>query len=238
MRRYPVFAIVALVFIGITKLLQVTAFDAKQYEKYKKMSFAKVNDKKQIKKKSKKEPEVINLSDSVSQVAENTTQPAFDNENDEAFESSADTPTVDDRSDVSMETSEKNNLDDLKNNYLAPLIASLPTGQLREDIVVRYYRHRLDGNKVYVLRDLGYYIHEKQATETEGLGSNVLIYGDEVTVQDIQIVAYTLLDQGLPLKAIQPTQFSWKSNSLEVGTDTLLLDYMDLSYEDIQNFNK
>ncbi|MEO1253741.1 MAG: hypothetical protein AAFY41_02475, partial [Bacteroidota bacterium] len=123
-------------------------------------------------------------------------------------------------------------------DYLKSIINSLPSGQLREDVVIRYYRHEKDGNKVDALKDLGYYIHEKKATETAGLGSNVLIYGENVTTEDIKIVAYTLIDQGLPLKAIYHTQFEWKSTSLEIGTDTLLTEDSILSPQDISNFKK
>ena len=242
MGKYPVFALVALIFIGIIKLLQVTVFDADQYGKYRKMSFTSVEAKKDTTQKAKKEEKPIDSVEKVSEpeqlIAESDTIASFESVDESTEEINNETP--DQTDDIQEETfaSQFVSLEDLKRNYLNTILEELPPGQLREDIVVRYYRHEKDGNKVYVLRDLGYYIHEKEATETMGLGSNVLIYGDDVPIEDIQIVAYTLLDQGLPLKAIEPTQFDWKSTSLEVGTDTLLLSNSVLTDTDIQNFSK
>lgn len=240
MGKYPIYAIVALVFIGIVKLLQVTAFDAEQYTKNKKANFGS----KPITEKSadKKIPPKENPS------TFKPTKPTPQNSEDAPttiLDQSAKDSTTEAKTEQSFEPSQPvkaktsyENLSDLKNNYLAPKLAGLPPGQLREDVVIRYYRHDKDGDKIYSLRDLGYYIHEKEATETAGLGSNVLYYGSEVAVEDIQIVAYTLLEVGLPLKSIQPTQFKWKSTSLEVGTDTLLLNDATLTDAEIKNFNK
>ncbi len=248
MGKYPVYAIVALIFIGIIKLIQVTAFDAKQYEKNKKSSFSNYNTK-----SGKTLPKTSETKDKVGENTTDTTSiveelPLADstriesNEQDSLEENQDLTVGEFESQPSGFATSENqaiySGLEDLKNNYLAPILESLPSGQLREDVVIRYYRHEKDGNKVYVLRKLGFYIHEKEATETAGLGSNVLYYGDDVSTEDIQIVAYTLLEEGLPIKSIVPTQFSWKSTSIEVGTDTLLLDSPVLSESDIQAFNK
>jgi hypothetical protein len=127
-------------------------------------------------------------------------------------------------------------LEDLKQNYLSIKNASLQEGRSREDVVIRYYKHEKDGDKVYSLRTLRYYLHEKPATETQGLGSNVIYYGGQVKPEDIQIVAYTLLEEGIPLKSIERSKFDWKSNAIEIGTDTLLIGAPNLSKADIQNF--
>ena len=248
MQKYPIYAIVAIVFVGIIKLLQVTAFDVDQYSKNKENSFAKTEIK--AKPPIKKEKAQSAKPSEKQEASENATPPPKEAENAEAatdpaneteVDNTPDTPPV---TDTSFEDTTENTtttysgLTDLKNRYLAPLIANLPQGQLREDVVIRYYKHDQDGDRVYSLRDLGYYIHEKEASETAGLGSNVMYYGEDVSTEDIQIVAYTLLANGLPLKAIVPTQFSWKSNSIEIGTDTLLINSVNLSESVIQEFSK
>ncbi|WP_424962366.1 hypothetical protein [Ekhidna sp.] len=253
MGKYPVYAIVALVFIGVIKLLQITAFDAERYTKNKKASFSK-----DIFKPAKNDTTYTS-----SQVAEETTPPvlgrteadslksedfetpekADESAKQEAFEPSDnfDTQPSESESNVANEPTTARSysgLDELKNIYLAPKIANLPPGQLREDVVIRYYRHDQDGDKVYSLKELGYYIHEKEATETEGLGSNVMYYGANVTVEDIQIVAYMLLSNGLPLKSIEPSSYSWKANAIEIGTDPDILDDGNLTESDVRNFSK
>lgn len=251
MGKYPVYAIVALVFIGVIKLLQIIAFDAEQYTKNKKASFSK-----DIFKPAKKDAAFNS-----SQEGKETPPPVLGRTEGDSLESGvgtmeqADEPTerVDfDQSDSSFDSQPTepeggfanetarsySGLDELKNIYLAPKIADLPPGQLREDVVIRYYRHDQDGDKVYSLKELGYYIHEKEATETEGLGSNVMYYGANVAVEDIQIVAYMLLSRGLPLKSIKPSSYSWKANAIEIGTDPDILHARNLTEEDVRNFKK
>ncbi|MEP5104116.1 MAG: hypothetical protein ABJQ84_05825, partial [Ekhidna sp.] len=63
-------------------------------------------------------------------------------------------------------------------------------------------------------------------------------YGGDVNIEDIQIVAFTLLANGLPIKSIERSQFEWKSNAIEIGTDTLLLDAANLTNQEIANFIK
>lgn len=248
MGKYPVYAIVALVFIGIIKLLQITAFDAEQYTKNKKASFSKdifkpaendasFDSSKPMSKVDKETPSpVLNRTESDSLESDNfgTTEDTVQND------SSFGTQSSESESDFaeSTSTSSYRSLEELKNIYLAPKIANLPPGQLREDVVIRYYRHDQDGDKVYSLKEMGYYIHEKEATETEGLGSNVMYYGENVTVEDIQIIAYTLLSNGLPLKSIEPSSYSWKANAIEIGTDPDILESSNLTNEDIKNFRK
>lgn len=231
MRKYPVFFIVALVFIGAIKLIQVTAFDATKYSKSKEGNYSKI-DKKSKAKLTKKEPITPKSEDSKQEKL--TAQIAKSDSTVTIVED-----TIEDSNSFNAkETNDYGSLADLKNNYLALKIANLPTGQLRNDVVLRYYKHEKDGDKVYDLSDLGYYIHEKEATETAGLGSNILYYGEEVNVEDIQIVALTLLNKGIPIKSIEKSQFDWKSNSIEIGTDTLLLNSSNLSNQDVIGFSK
>lgn len=246
MRKYPVYAIMALVFIGIIKLLQVTAFDSEQYAKNKESSFSSYSDKTEMTpKKQTKKPEGYNLKETTKGDSTSFESPDL---SDETVENAAN-PIEPNVQEVSTSNGEDESFSnesrasyesyaDLKNLYLAPKIANLPPGQLREDVVIRYYRHKKDEDKVFSLKELGYYIHEKEATETAGLGSNVIYYGEGVNIEDIQIVAYSLLEAGIPIKAISQTQFTWKVNSIEIGTDTLLLEVANLTEQEIKNFVK
>ncbi|MEM7298703.1 MAG: hypothetical protein AAF391_10615 [Bacteroidota bacterium] len=126
----------------------------------------------------------------------------------------------------------------LKNSYLSPIIAKLPEGRSREDVVVRYYKHNMDNKRVYALRSLGYYLHEKEPEDSEDLESNVLYYGKDVDVRDVQLVAYTLLKNGVPLRSIKQSQFDWKSSALEIGTDSLLQENPLLTVSSIRSFER
>lgn len=247
MGKYPIYAIVALVFIAIIKLLQITAFDAEKYNKNKEASFSKSPVTKKTSNKDEATVKAFNPSDPTSQGAKETPPPVLDrSENDSIETVQPENPeefnTVDTNDNAFTSTSKPttnySSLSDLKNIYLAPKIANLPPGQLREDVVIRYYRHDQDEDKVYSLKELGYYIHEKEAVETAGLGSNVLYYGNDVKLEDIQIVAYTLISKGLPIKSIKPTQFDWKSNAIEIGTNPELGDIPNLTDDDVKSFRK
>ena len=129
-------------------------------------------------------------------------------------------------------------LNELKESYLDPILEQLPPDGLRKDIFIRYYRHNKDGIGVYKLEEMGYYMHQKPATETAGLGSNIIYYGDDVPLEDIQIVALTLLKEGIPLKSIEHTTFEWKSSAIEIGTDTYIQDQPNLTLGQILDFHK
>ncbi|MFK7952086.1 MAG: hypothetical protein AB8B73_04515 [Ekhidna sp.] len=151
-----------------------------------------------------------------------------------AIEDIAETNSTDTASKIKTPT-EYPTLDDLKENYISIKNAALEEGRSREDVVIRYYKHEKDGDKVYALKDLKYYLHEKPATETKGLGSNVIYYGDEVNKEDIQVVAFILLENGIPLKSIERSKYDWKSNSIEIGTDSLLIEQNNLTKKDIRD---
>ncbi|MEM6642220.1 MAG: hypothetical protein AAF616_04500 [Bacteroidota bacterium] len=205
------YLILTIVFLGILKLLQVTAFDGKKYESLKKQRENKM------------------LSKSMSKTAlKKPVPPASMKSEVQAAKSKS--------SDYSRGKATK--LDQLKETYLQPLRDELPPDGLRKDIFIRYYRHDKDGIGVYKLEEMGYYIHQKPATETAGLGSNIIYYGDEVPLQDIQIVALTLLEEGIPLKSIEHTKFEWKSSAIEIGADISLQEKPTVSTQYILDFDK
>ncbi len=128
----------------------------------------------------------------------------------------------------------KNLLETYKQEVALPL-----NGKNRSDIVIRYYPHEPDGDKVRSLRALNLYIHEREVDEALATyETNSLYYGDSVETSDIQLIAYTLLINGIRLKQIVPSAFhsDWKSRSVEVGADTALIDAPVLTLENIQSF--
>lgn len=218
------YAIMALAFIVIVKIITGSVFDKSKYTKLRKTPYVSTPKKQAEEPKNASVSETIPLESSYEE-EKSTPPPVLERE----AEVEEETPPVD----VNMQS-----ITELKNGYLAPIISKIPSGQLREDVVVRYYRHEEDGEKVYTLKELGYYIHEKEAKETAGLGSNVLYYGRDVPVEDIRIIAYTLLESGVPLKSIRPTRFNWKSASVEIGTDPDIANAASLMKNDVLTFSK
>ncbi|MEM6814140.1 MAG: hypothetical protein AAF600_07055 [Bacteroidota bacterium] len=207
--KYP---ILAMVLLGVFKLIEITMFDAKKYG-------------------SKKEyPDGINVeNDDLGKKPNNLSVEKAKNQRVETGSQSsirkrkkADSPF----------------LSELKKTYLAPIREKLPPDGLRKDIFIRYYRHNKDGIGVYKLEEMGYYMHQKEAVETNGLGSNIIYYGDNVPLEDIQVVALTLLEEGIHIKSIEHTKFEWKSNAIEIGADALLINEPTISENEIRDFRK
>ncbi len=126
---------------------------------------------------------------------------------------------------------------DLNKSYQTRVLNGLPPGKPRSDVIIRYYKHPPDGNSVYKLKDLGFYIHErpvdKEMTEYE---SNSIFYGDSVKQEDLLIVAYTLIKQGMPIKSIKPSLYhdGWKYNAIEIGADSTVIDKEALSIDQLK----
>lgn len=122
--------------------------------------------------------------------------------------------------------------------YFEQLLDSIRTGDdPRKDVVIRYYKKDKDGDKVYKLRDLGYYIHERPAEgDLDHFGSNAIFYGDAITREDLAIIAYFLIDSGVDLQNISLSKFhdTWKAHSVEIGTDTTVLNQPNLTLSDLR----
>lgn len=126
---------------------------------------------------------------------------------------------------------------DLVDNYKSRVLAELDRPESRTDVVVRYYAKEKDEKRVYELRKYGFYIHERKPDEafTE-YPSNALYYGDDVANEDIQLVAYLLIQSGIELKKIVPSRLhdDWKANAIEIGTDSLAIDQRPLGLPDLR----
>lgn len=99
--------------------------------------------------------------------------------------------------------------------------------QARTDVVIRYYKKNKDGDRVYKLRDLGFYIHERHVeADYDGYASNAIFYGDSVSREDLMIIAYNLIERGIKLQSITLSKYhdAWKAHSVEIGTDVTALE--------------
>ncbi|WP_258102614.1 hypothetical protein [Marinoscillum sp. MHG1-6] len=111
---------------------------------------------------------------------------------------------------------------ELKTAYQARILDQLAEGDIRRDIIVRYYTREADGRKVYNLESLGFYIHERPVQgQAEDQKSNAIYYGDNVTPEDLQLVVYTLINDGIPIQKVALSKFhdGWKASSIEIGID-------------------
>ncbi len=124
----------------------------------------------------------------------------------------------------------------LKSNYDEQVLSKIKTGDVRRDIIIRYYTHPADQDKIYTLKDLGFYIHERPVEGSLiGYESNAVFYGDDVRKEELQLVVYYLLKEGMPIKRIAKSQFhdGWKSSSIEIGTDTTVTKEKILTKDDL-----
>lgn len=97
----------------------------------------------------------------------------------------------------------------------------------RTDIVIRYYKKEKDEDRVYNLRSLGFYIHERPAeNDFDGFASNAIFYGDSVKKDDLIKIAYYLMNNGVKLQSMTLSKYhdAWKAHSVEIGTDTTVLN--------------
>lgn len=127
----------------------------------------------------------------------------------------------------------------LANNKIK-ILDELKPGYLRKDIVIRYYPKQIDGNIVYNLSKLGYLIHERPVNETyQNLKSNIMYYGSSVDSTDIILIGLTLVKSGLPLKRIEAfSENDWRTNSIQIETNRKLIDSINLTVDEIINYNR
>lgn len=117
--------------------------------------------------------------------------------------------------------------DNLLEKYNAKGAKANGNSESRTDVVIRYYKKSNDGDRVYKLRNLGFYIHERPAEDDfNEYASNAIFYGDAVKKEDLVMIAYSLMKNGVKLQSITLSKFhdAWKAHSIEIGTDTTALN--------------
>lgn len=127
----------------------------------------------------------------------------------------------------------------LANNKIKKL-DKLKPGHYRKDIVIRYYPKDIDGNTIYNLSKLGYYIHERPVNRLyQNLKSNIIYYGSSVDSTDIILIGLSLVKSGLPLKKIEAfPENDWRTNSIQIETKRELINSRNLTVDQIINFNR
>jgi hypothetical protein len=122
-------------------------------------------------------------------------------------------------------------------NYRSQVLEAKKDTSKQSKLVIRYYTKAKDKNKVFALRKLGYYIHERNSEASDEYPSNSICYGDSVSKEDLMLIAYTLIEKGVALQDISLSKFhdTWKSNSIEIGTDTTIMNKSVINLTDLQS---
>ena len=129
--------------------------------------------------------------------------------------------------------------DYLFDNYKNTKINNLRPNQLRSDVLVQYYNRKDKVKQPMTLTQLGFKVHNKYTNNSKEV-ANVLRFGEDVSLEDIQIVAYVLLCHGIPLRQIVPSNYhsDWKPHAIEIGVDALIEKFPVLTFKKIRNFER
>ena len=129
--------------------------------------------------------------------------------------------------------------DYLLDNYKNVIINKLRPNELRSDVLIQYYNRKEDAKKTTTLTQLGFEIHNKYTNNSKDV-ANILRFGEDVALEDIQLVAYILLNQGVPLRKIVPSDYhsDWKPYAIEIGVDALVEKRPILTFRKIRNFER
>jgi len=123
-----------------------------------------------------------------------------------------------------------------KANKERVLMASrLPSARARE-ITVEYFPKDFDPEVVRdALQELGFRLVVRQAILPD-IPTNSIWFGSLVSIEDVKLVAYTLIRAGVKIKAIRPfrTRPAERASLIQVGGDALLVDAPALTVEEIR----
>lgn len=114
--------------------------------------------------------------------------------------------------------------------------------RIRQPINVEYYNKTIDDKRVAVeLEALGYqFVSKRPSKVMSRKETNALWFGSNVPVEDVKVVAFTLIRAGVQLKAIRPYRTSksnsnYKANVIEVGASNDVINEPPLAVEQIQS---
>jgi hypothetical protein len=127
----------------------------------------------------------------------------------------------------------------LLTEYQTEILNSIPPTTNRKDILIRYYQRVNDNNRINVLEENRFYVHVRPISDSLESESNAIFFGDNVSTNDIQIIAYLLIKEGMPIKSIQPSKFhdGWKANSVEIGHDVSLRSRNRMTLAEVRSFS-
>ena len=140
---------------------------------------------------------------------------------------------------ISMTPADSIFFDYLLDNYKNGKINKLGPNQLRSDVLIQYYNREENTEQSITFTQLGFEIHNKYTNNSKEV-ANILRFGKDVVLEDIQLVAYILLKQGVPLKQMVPSSYhsDWKPYAIEIGIDPLIEEQPILTYKKIRNFER
>jgi hypothetical protein len=108
----------------------------------------------------------------------------------------------------------------------------------RKNVTVQYFPKDVDGEKVEsAIQELGFTLDMKRAP-ISGTATNSIWYGKPVKIEDVKLVAFTLIRAGVQIKAIRPfADYSPRRNAalIQVGADVSVADKAPLSVEEIRD---
>ncbi|MEQ8365033.1 MAG: hypothetical protein RH948_19320 [Cyclobacteriaceae bacterium] len=128
--------------------------------------------------------------------------------------------------------------ENLWSDYQETVVNTLPAGKARTDVVIRYYKHPKDGNKINAIKPLRFYIHERPIDSVMlPFESNAVYYGDSISTQDLQLTVYSLIEAGFPIKKVALSEYhdNWKAHAIEIGSDTTIMRKKVLSAEEVSS---
>ena len=138
---------------------------------------------------------------------------------------------------IKKELSTKEYFQNLVEQYKLSTLSKIKKPDSRTDLVIRYYKKASDENKAYALKEFGFYLHERPAEQIyANFDSNAIFYGDSVSYSDIQLIAYVLINAGMDLKQIALSKYhdTWKAHSVEIGTDTTVVNAPNIDLDFIR----
>lgn len=121
--------------------------------------------------------------------------------------------------------------------FFAAVIAQSPEyGHPVKKTIIRYYAKERDNNHVFNLDKYGFYIHERPSPLRGTHQSNMIHVGDSVSNKDVLLVGYKLISAGLSIKDISLSRehAGWKSNAIEIGTDTTIVSKKNMTLNDLR----
>jgi hypothetical protein len=108
--------------------------------------------------------------------------------------------------------------------------------EARRSITVRYYPKDVDRDKVEgALRALGFTLQEGRPT-LEDIRTNAIWFGESVPIEDVKLVAFTLIRAGVEIVTIRPFRGTGrKPRIIEVGADVQYVGKEPLSVNEIRD---
>ena len=123
-----------------------------------------------------------------------------------------------------------------RGKLLAKKLLATSAGKLVEKVTVEYFPKNVEGDVVVkALRDSGFEVNMKRPQNDEP--TNAIWAGDRVSVDDVKLVALTLIRAGVQLKSIRRFRESGgpKANLVQVGADPARNDFPTLSVNDVHS---